>query len=186
MVWGTKKLRPSVCGAVGGKNWNLWPLGCLMVVQKCALPYFRTRCRGECGQLGNTEANFMELYVWLGLWIFTQELFDTKEQLCPLKYQIKLFVTLQLWITQDLEFRWIMCCWSKLAQMSHTCLVIQSQRLSDKEGGCHCPLGSFVITDDTHSKEYYNKVMFFIAWKCLFLTPSGVILLYQNFILTTH
>ena len=105
MVWGTKKLRPSVCGAVGGKNWNLWPLGCLMVVQKCALPYFRTRCRGECGQLGNTEANFMELYVWLGLWIFTQELFDTKEQLCPLKYQIKLFLTLHLWITQDLEFR---------------------------------------------------------------------------------
>ena len=47
------------------------------------------------------------------------------------------------------------------AQTSHTCLVIQ--RMSDKEGGCHCPLGSFVITDDTHRKEYYNKVMFFIA-----------------------
>ena len=183
MVWRTKNFAPQLCS--GGKNWDLWPLRCLTVVFKTAhCPILERAIVHNCGQLGNTEANFMELYVWLGLWIFTQELFDTKEQLCPLKYQIKLFLTLQLWITQDLEFHWIMCCWWKLAQTSHTCLVIQ--RLSDKEGGCHCPLGSFVITDDTHRKEYYNKLMFFIAWKCLFLTPSGVILLYQNVILTTH
>ena len=80
-----KALPLCVCGAAsaGCKNWNLWPLGRLMVVWNGALPYFGTRCRAKSDQLGNTEANFMELFVWLGLRIFTQELFGTKERLQP-------------------------------------------------------------------------------------------------------
>ena len=73
-----KKLCPSaVCS--GGKKWDLWPLCCLTVVFKTAhCPILERAVVHNCGQSGNTEANFMELYVWLWLRIFTEESFGAE------------------------------------------------------------------------------------------------------------
>ena len=57
--FGGQKSFSSLCvRGVGGKNWNLWPLGCLMVVQNGALPYFGLRCRAQLWQIGQHWAKF--------------------------------------------------------------------------------------------------------------------------------